>query len=103
LFPAANSRASPPARDKKRFKLISDYSRILMGGTERNGFPSFARSRLEPVQIVLKELFEIMKELPVKNRIFRVTLAVGPRQGRIQGSQNGPEDRKEPQGFHTPG
>ena len=51
------------------------------------------------------ELFpvKIIKEHPVKNRVFRMTLAVDPWHSREADSRNGPGGRNEPQRLDIPG
>jgi len=46
---------------------------------------------------------EIIKEHPIKNRVFWMTLAVDPWHSREDDSRNGPGSRKEPQRPDTPG
>jgi len=58
---------------------------------------------LEPILIFLKKPLKIIKKHPVKNRMFRMTLAVDPCHGRGHDSRNGPGGRNKPQRPDTPG
>jgi len=53
--------------------------------------------------IFSKEPFKIIKKYPVKERVFRMTLAVDPWHSREDDSQNGPGSRNEPQRPDSPG
>jgi hypothetical protein len=57
---------------------------------------------LEPILIFSKESLEIIKKHPVKNRKFRMSLAVDPCHGREDDSRNRPRNSKEPQRPDTP-
>jgi len=46
---------------------------------------------LKTVLILRQEPLEIMKEHPVEDRVFRMTLAIDPYHGREDDSRNGPE------------
>jgi len=48
------------------------------------------------VLIFLKEPLEIVKEHPIKNRVFRMMLAVDPCHGRGDDSRDGPDCRRMP-------
>jgi hypothetical protein len=49
---------------------------------------------LEPMLIFSEEPLKIVKEYPVKHRVFRMTLAIDPCHGREDDSQNGPGAKK---------
>jgi len=65
--------------------------------------PKIAILLLEPIFIFSKEPLEIIKEHPIKNRVFWMTLAVDSWHSREDDSRNGPGSRKEPQRPDTPG
>jgi hypothetical protein len=51
---------------------------------------------LKTILIFTKEALKIIKEHPIKNRVFRMTLAVDPCHGSRDVSKNRPRSRKEP-------
>jgi len=53
--------------------------------------PEIAVLLLEPILIFSKELLEIIKKHPIKNGVFRMTLAVDLCHGREDDSRNGPD------------
>jgi hypothetical protein len=66
-------------------------------------WPKEAVFLLKTILIFSEEPLKIIKEYPIKKRMFRMTWAVDPCHGRGVYSRNGPGSRKEPQRSDTPG
>jgi hypothetical protein len=58
---------------------------------------------LELILILSQKPLEIMKEYPIKNRMFRMTFVVDPCHGREDDSRNGPDCGKRPCSPDVPG
>jgi len=89
LFPAVwTPDAGKPAHRIPTVKIL--LNNILDHGTE------IAVLLLEPIIIFSKEPLKIIKEYPIKNRVFRMMLPVDPCHGSRDVSRNRPWNRKEP-------
>ncbi len=86
LFPAV--RTPDAGKSAHRIAAVEVFlNDILNDGTE------ITILLLEPILIFLKEPLEIIKEHPVKNRVFRMTLAIDPCHGKDRDSRKGPGNR----------